>query len=92
MSNIEKTKNSRGAKERSKFDSASAERLLDDRQVATLLSVSRFWCQQARLAQMGPPFVRLGRLIRYRVSDLYDWLGSLETNNKRNGRNDANGT
>lgn len=32
--------------------------------------------EKRRLTGDGPPFVRLGRSIRYRVSDLDDWLAS----------------
>jgi predicted DNA-binding transcriptional regulator AlpA len=49
--------------------------LLDQRQAAHLLRLSVRTLERHRVAGTGPRFIRLGRrLIRYRVSDLAEWV------------------
>ncbi len=55
-----------------------ASRLLSERQVAERLNVAEVTLQQWRCQGKGPPFVRLGRMIRYRASDLEVFLISQE--------------
>jgi predicted DNA-binding transcriptional regulator AlpA len=52
------------------------EALLSDRDLARLTGRSRSSWQKARLTGGGPPFVRLGRLVRYRSSDFEAWLAA----------------
>ncbi len=54
-----------------------ADRLLDDREVAEITGRARSTLQKDRLAGSGIPFVRLGRLVRYRQSDINAFLASL---------------
>jgi predicted DNA-binding transcriptional regulator AlpA len=48
--------------------------LLNQRQAAHLLGLSVRTLERHRTFGTGPRFVRLGRLIRYRESDLADWV------------------
>jgi predicted DNA-binding transcriptional regulator AlpA len=53
-----------------------AERLLTPREAADFLRVSESWLAKARMRGDGPPFLRIGRSIRYRQSDLLRWMRS----------------
>jgi predicted DNA-binding transcriptional regulator AlpA len=55
----------------------STERLLDDKAVAEITGRARSTLQKDRLVGTGIPFVRLGRLVRYRESDINAFLASL---------------
>jgi predicted DNA-binding transcriptional regulator AlpA len=48
--------------------------LLDQKQTAHFLGLSVRTLERHRLAGTGPPFVRLGRLVRYRQQDLIDFV------------------
>ena len=54
--------------------------LLTDRQAAQYLQMSESWLRQVRMEgnrrgrKVGPPFVRIGRAIRYRLEDLDIWI------------------
>jgi len=52
------------------------ERLWDDHELAFVLKRSRSRIQKDRLEGRGPPFIRVGRLIRYRAADVRVWLKS----------------
>jgi hypothetical protein len=52
------------------------ERLLDDHELAFVLKRSRSRLQKDRLEGRGPPFIRVGRLIRYHAADVRAWLKS----------------
>jgi excisionase family DNA binding protein len=49
-------------------------RLLTEREAANLLSISSRTLQAWRSNGGGPTFVRVGRVIRYRRSDLIAWI------------------
>ena len=49
-------------------------RLLDTDAVARLLGCSPAALTKFRTQRRGPPFVRIGRLIRYRRLDLVRWV------------------
>ena len=51
--------------------------LLTDRQVAKIVKRSQSTLQKDRVAGTGIPFVRLGRLVRYRPSDVSAFLDAL---------------
>lgn len=59
--------------------SQSGERLLDDREVARIIGRARSTLQKDRVAGSGIPFVRVGRLVRYRQSDVDAYLASLRS-------------
>jgi predicted DNA-binding transcriptional regulator AlpA len=52
------------------------ESLLNESEAAEFLAVSVRTLQAWRTRDAGPPFVRLGRAIRYRLKDLIDWVRS----------------
>lgn len=63
--------------------------LLSDTEVAARYGVSvytlRWWRQLTDRGegQHGPRFVRLGRLVRYRVSDVEDWITGAQNTQER---------
>jgi predicted DNA-binding transcriptional regulator AlpA len=56
--------------------SVKLEPLLDDRDLEQITGKARSTWQKSRLTGEGPPFIRLGRLVRYRVSDVQAWLSA----------------
>lgn len=48
-------------------------RFVTDRQAAVLLSVSRSHLMHLRIRGGGPPWVTIGRAVRYRLSDITTW-------------------
>ena len=52
------------------------ESLLDESEAAKFLAISVRTLQAWRTRGFGPPFVRLGRAIRYRLKDLIEWVKS----------------
>lgn len=55
-------------------------KLLHERDAAIVLGVSVYWLQKQRHLKTGPAFCRVGgpdgRAVRYRESDLLDWISS----------------
>ncbi len=51
-------------------------RLIDEKEVAEFLGVSRYSLQAWRVRGFGPTFVSVGRLVRYRRADVVAWLDS----------------
>jgi predicted DNA-binding transcriptional regulator AlpA len=49
-------------------------RTLNTNEAATCLSLSRSRLAKLRWAGGGPKFIRVGRTVLYRVSDLENWL------------------
>jgi predicted DNA-binding transcriptional regulator AlpA len=50
------------------------ERLLTPKEATEFLRLSLSWLAKARMRGDGPPFVKLGRSVRYRQGDLVQWL------------------
>ena len=48
--------------------------LLSQKELCEYIGKSQAWAERARLEGSGPPFLRLGRSIRYRASDVQDWI------------------
>jgi len=48
--------------------------LLTPRDASAFLGLSRSWLAKLRLTGDGPPFIKLGRQVRYRLGDLEAWL------------------
>lgn len=55
--------------------------LIDEGALATHLGVSRSTLQSWRYSGRGPRFIKLGRMVRYRVADVDAYLAA----NTRNG-------
>lgn len=53
---------------------SSLPRLISQKELCEYLGKSEAWAERARLEGSGPPFCRLGRSIRYLVSDVEDWI------------------
>jgi len=52
------------------------ESLLNQKQAAHVLGLSVRTLERHRVAGTGPRWARLGRLVRYRQSDLTEWVDS----------------
>jgi Helix-turn-helix domain len=48
--------------------------LLTPKEAADLLRVSLSWLAKARMRGEGPPYIRIGRSIRYRGEALIHWM------------------
>jgi predicted DNA-binding transcriptional regulator AlpA len=53
-----------------------AERLLTANDAANILRLSTSWLAKARMRGDGPPYVKLGRSIRYGEAALAQWMKS----------------
>jgi len=53
--------------------------LLSDRDVARIIGRARSTLQKDRVSGQGIPFVRVGRLVRYRAEDVERFLKALPT-------------
>lgn len=53
----------------------NGDQLICTKKMAKLLGVSTQWLEIGRVHGYGPPFLKLSnRMIRYRVSDVREWL------------------
>jgi len=50
------------------------ERLLTPKEAADFLRISLSWLSKTRVRGNGPPFVRVGRSIRYAEAALRQWI------------------
>lgn len=48
--------------------------LLEPKEAAAFLRVSLSWLAKARATNVGPPFIRIGRCVRYSQAALFRWL------------------
>jgi excisionase family DNA binding protein len=49
---------------------------LTPKEAAELLKVSVSWLAKARMRAVGPPFIKIGRCIRYSEAALLEWTKS----------------
>ena len=64
---------------KSRHEAADDEaRLITEGEAADLLTLSVKTLRNWRLSGYGPPHLKLGRLVRFRLSDLKAWLKSCE--------------
>jgi len=61
-------------KENLKETRMSYDPLLTPRDASAFLGLSGSWLAKLRLTGGGPPFIKLGRQVRYRLCDLEAWL------------------
>lgn len=54
--------------------SLNGERLLTVRDAANVLRLSESWLAKARMRGDGPPFVKIGRSIRYSEGAMREWV------------------
>ena len=50
--------------------------MLNEKDAALYLGMSRIWLSQSRMRGTGPVYIKLGRTIRYSISDLDTYLES----------------
>ena len=50
------------------------ERCFDERETAQIIGVSTALLRKRRRLKLGPPFIRIGRLVRYRASDIRSFI------------------
>lgn len=48
--------------------------MLNEIEVSKLLGVEVTWLRRKRLVGDGPPFIKMGKYVRYRQSDLDEWI------------------
>jgi len=60
-----------------RFKYAETDRLMDQKEVASLLGVSVKTLECWRWKKHGPRFIKVGRLARYRMSDVMDFVQCL---------------
>ena len=53
---------------------ATIERLLTPKEAAAFLRVSLSWLAKARMRGDGPPFIKVGRSVRYPEAALNQWM------------------
>jgi excisionase family DNA binding protein len=53
---------------------AAIERLLTPKEAAEFLRVSLSWLAKARMRGDGPPFIKVGRSVRYSEAALIHWM------------------
>ncbi|MGJ0391177.1 MAG: helix-turn-helix transcriptional regulator [Methylocystis sp.] len=58
----------------SRADAQQAERLVDEVAAAEILQISRRTLQAWRVKGGGPRYVRVGRAVRYSITDLNSWI------------------
>jgi excisionase family DNA binding protein len=51
-------------------------KLLTPKEAAELLKVSLSWLAKARMRGDGPPFIKIGRAVRYSEAALLQWMKS----------------
>jgi predicted DNA-binding transcriptional regulator AlpA len=56
-----------------------SDRLLTDREVSQITGRARSTLQKDRVAGGGIPYVYVGRLVRYRLSDVEGYIAALPT-------------
>jgi len=59
--------------------------LLDESTVSPILGVQVKTLQAWRCRGGGPPFIRVGRLVRYRPADIENWIESRRVTDTSNG-------
>lgn len=56
------------------MDLENNDRLLNRKEVEARFGITRRFLELAAMRGDGPRFVRVGRLVRYRVADIRQWL------------------
>lgn len=60
--------------------STSSDRLLSRAEVEVTFGLSRRFLEVSAVRGDGPPMVKIGRSVRYRVSDLRSWIEARRVN------------
>jgi predicted DNA-binding transcriptional regulator AlpA len=71
-------------------DHFNSDRLLSRSEVQTTFGLSQRFLEVAAIKGGGPPMVKIGRNVRYLVSDLRDWIEAQRVNStSESGGSDA---
>lgn len=65
-----------GAADSNTTHTAHTSQLIDERQLCADLGISSVTATKWRARAEGPPFIKVGRLVRYRRADVDAWLAS----------------
>jgi predicted DNA-binding transcriptional regulator AlpA len=49
-------------------------RLMKQKEVAEMIGMSTFWMEQQRFKKTGIKFYKLNRAVRYKLSDVMEWI------------------
>lgn len=60
------------------LDRLEDDQCIDERLVSQLMAVSLSWVRKQRLLNQGPPYIKLGKAVRYPVRGLRKWLAALD--------------
>lgn len=61
--------------------------LVNQAELAAMLGKSEAWAERSRWDGSGPPFVKIGKSVMYRVADVQEWLaGRTRTSTSDDGR------
>ena len=63
-------------------DALNGSALIDEKQLCAELGISAVTATKWRAKAEGPPFIKVGRLVRYRRSDVEAWLLSRTVGSK----------
>lgn len=55
-------------------------------QAAQYLQVSTQWLEIGRVKGYGPPYIKLSRMVRYKTSDLDEWMSNHRQGNTLEGK------
>jgi predicted DNA-binding transcriptional regulator AlpA len=58
-----------------------AEELFSSLNTSQYMNMSHSWLRRSRVDGNGPPFIKLGRSVRYRKSDVDAWLDQQKQEN-----------
>lgn len=53
-------------------------RLLGQKEVAEMIGMSTYWMEAQRFKRTGIPFIKIGRAVRYRESQVREWIAERE--------------
>lgn len=57
-------------------NSVSLPDLITQAELCRILNKSHAWAERGRLEGYGPPYYRIGRSIRYALSDVHAWMNA----------------
>lgn len=59
------------------MNSGAIESLLNEKEVAKILNLSLMMIRVLRRTGYGPPFIKIGKSVRYRPDDIREFIGSI---------------
>lgn len=74
------------------MQSIEHERLLTRLEVQDIFGISKRFLEISACRGDGPPFIRVGRSVRYRVADIRDWIVANRVGGEANGSQHRTGS